>query len=128
MRLHVLLCMACRQGKNAHFLWARAVCSLILPSVSAWEVVAKEKRATEGCYMCRYCQVFWKAGRRGSGLVTRAEKLYNNCIEFKKRCASQLRPTLAHLQLWSLMSVGNLPSASSRASTSLAGERRERDQ
>ena len=53
-------------SKDRHFFWGEAECGLILPSISAWEVVAKEKGATRGGYMCRYCQGFWKASRGGS--------------------------------------------------------------
>ena len=52
--------------KDRHFFWGEAECGLILPSISAWEVVTKEKGATKGGYMCRYCQGFWKASRGGS--------------------------------------------------------------
>ena len=55
----------CRAPLRAFF-WGEAECGLILPSISAWEVVTKEKGATKGGYMCRYCQGFWKASRGGS--------------------------------------------------------------
>ena len=53
-------------SKDRRFLWGEAECGLILPSISAWEVVTKEKGAPKGGYMCRYCQGFWKASRGGS--------------------------------------------------------------
>ena len=36
-----------------------------LPSISAWEVVGKEKFKTIGGYMCRFCKGFWRANRGG---------------------------------------------------------------
>ena len=35
--------------------WASAECGLVLPSISAWEVVGKEKFKTTGGHMCRFC-------------------------------------------------------------------------
>ena len=51
-------------SKDRHFFWGEAECGLT--SISAWEVVTKEKGATKEGYMCRYCQGFWKASRGGS--------------------------------------------------------------
>ena len=36
------------------------------PEVHSKLVATKEKGATKGGYMCRYCQGFWKASRGGS--------------------------------------------------------------
>ena len=49
--------------KDRHFFLVEAEGGLILPSISAWEVVTKG--ATKGGYMW-YCQGFWKASRGGS--------------------------------------------------------------
>ena len=38
-----------------HVFWASVECGLVLPSISAWEVVGKEKFKTTGGYMCRFC-------------------------------------------------------------------------
>ena len=61
---------------NKHFLketkrvfWASVECGLVLPSISAWEVVSKEKFKTTGGYMCRFCKGFWKASRGGTRLI-----------------------------------------------------------
>ena len=53
-------------GKQAHVFWAQVECGLVLPSVSSWEVVTKEKGITRGGYMCRYCKGFWSHGRGGT--------------------------------------------------------------
>ena len=52
-----------------HVFWASVECGLVLPSISAWEVVSKEKFKTTGGYMCRFCKGFWKASRGGTRLL-----------------------------------------------------------
>ena len=52
-----------------HVFWASVECGLVLPSISAWEVVGKEKPKTTGGYMCRFCKGFWKASRGGTRLL-----------------------------------------------------------
>ena len=39
-----------------HVFWGSVECGLVLPSISAWEVVSKEKFKTTGGYMCRFCK------------------------------------------------------------------------
>ena len=46
-----------------HVFWASVECGLVLPSISAWEVVGKEKFKTTGGYTCRFCKGFCKASR-----------------------------------------------------------------
>ena len=46
--------------------WGKVECGLILPSLSSWEVVTKQKGVTTGGYMCKYCKGFWKQGKGGS--------------------------------------------------------------
>lgn len=64
--------IASKSYRNKHFagkihvFWAQAECGLILPSLSSWEVVTKEKCVTTGGYMCRYCRGFWKSARGGT--------------------------------------------------------------
>eukprot|EP00435_Cladocopium_sp_Y103_P028221 s2216_g7.t1 len=53
-------------GKHKHVFWGAVECGLILPSISSWEIVSKEKSVTTGGYMCKFCKDFWKAGRGGS--------------------------------------------------------------
>ena len=38
--------------------WGSVECGLVLPSISAWEVVSKEKFKTTGGYMYRFCKGF----------------------------------------------------------------------
>ena len=49
-----------------HVFWASVECGLVLPSISAWEVVGKEKFKTTGGYMCRFCG---KASCEGTRLL-----------------------------------------------------------
>ena len=55
--------------ETKHVFWASVECGLVLPSISAWEVVSKEKFKTTGGYMCRFCKGFWKASRGGTRLL-----------------------------------------------------------
>ena len=48
-----------------HVFWA----CLVLPSISVWEVVGKEKFKTTGGYMCRFRKGFWKVSRGGTRLL-----------------------------------------------------------
>ena len=52
--------------KGKHVFWGKVECGLILPSLSSWEVVTKQKGVTTGGNMCKYCKGFWKQGRGGS--------------------------------------------------------------
>ena len=56
-------------SKSAHLFWATAECGLILPSISAWEVVSKEPGVTTGGYKCKYCLGFWRAKDGGTRFV-----------------------------------------------------------
>ena len=40
-----------------HVFWGSVECGLVLPSISAWEVVSKEKFKTTGRYMCRFLRL-----------------------------------------------------------------------
>ena len=53
-------------AKGKHVFWGKVECGLILPSLSSWEVVTKQKGVTTGGYMCKYCKGFWKQGKGGS--------------------------------------------------------------
>ena len=85
--------------ETKHVFWASVECGLVLPSISAWEVVSKEKFKTTGGNMCRFCKGFWKATRLLQITGWRKDKatclqlvmdeppeqLYNQWIRFYKR-------------------------------------------
>ena len=50
-------------SKNAPCFWFAAVCGLVLPSVSPWEIVGKG-------YHCKYCRGKWRAGKGHTRMIT----------------------------------------------------------
>ena len=58
-------------AKGKHVFWGKVECGLILPSLSSWEVVTKQKGVTTGGYMCKYCKGFWKGGSRFLQIIGR---------------------------------------------------------
>ena len=94
-----------------HVFWASVECGLVLPSISAWEVVGKEKFKTTGGYMCRFCKGFWKASRGGTRLLQITgwhkdkatclqlvmdeppEQLYNQWIRDRMEFCKRVEPT-----------------------------------
>ena len=77
--------------ETKHVFWASVECGLVLPSISAWEVVGKEKFKTTGGYMCRFCKGFWRASR--GDMDEPPEQLYNQWIRDRMEFYKRVEPT-----------------------------------
>ena len=70
-------------AKGKRVFWGKVECGLILPSLSSWEMVTKQKGVTAGGYMREYCKGFWKQGRGGSRflqIIGRHKKRPNSLV------------------------------------------------